>query len=272
MVLELRGDEEALERASTFLFDRGCLGTEEIPEDPRPGLKAYFPPGVGVELESIVGDLARAVPDCEARVEAPLPSRDWLAEWKRSLSGFPLGERFYVVPTWLESPEVTRSVLRIDPEQAFGTGTHETTRLCAELLERYVEPETEIVDIGTGTGILAMIAARLGASRILAIEPDAAAWRCARANVTRNGLGDRVDVRCRSWDASLDVANARLAVANITSTVLEGIVDQLEIPMLILSGILASELDAFAGALPDRYAVVETRVAGEWAALVAKRR
>lgn len=119
--------------------------------------------------------------------------RDWRRAWKRGLGPRRVGDRWLVAPSW--SP-VTRGgdarVLRVDPGAAFGTGEHGTTRGMLRLLEDQVTPGDRVLDVGTGSGILAVAAARLGADRVVGIEQDPRALETARRNVGRNGVEDRV--------------------------------------------------------------------------------
>ena len=158
-LLELAGSAEELEIATAFLVEHGCLGTEE--RDDASWLRAYFLDSV--DVHAIADKLSRSLPSLACRIAAPVSSRDWLAEWKAELQGFSIGARYFVLPTWKPAVETTRTVLRIDPEQAFGTGTHETTQLSVELVEQYVSAGCNVLDVGAGTGILSMVAAHEGA-------------------------------------------------------------------------------------------------------------
>lgn len=256
-LLELTGSAEELEIVTALIHEHGCLGTEERGEGS--ALYAYFPDAVNVP--SIVDEFARHLPSLTCRIAPPVPSRDWLAEWKAELEGFSIGSRYFVLPTWKPHVETTRTVLRIDPEQAFGAGTHETTQLSVELLEDYVTEGCLVIDVGTGTGILSMVAAHEGAHSVHAIDVDPA------ADLERNGLSDRVRVDCASWEA-LESIDADVIVANINTAILTHAVHSM-FGTILLSGLLVEEVDDLE--LPDDAEVVEQRSAGEWAALVIKR-
>src|SRR6266542_3385534 len=124
----------------------------------------------------------------------PLEEEDWANAWKQHYTIQHVGERTVIVPSWLEyQPRAGDVVLRLDPGMAFGTGLHPTTQLCLGLIEHYVEPDATAIDLGCGSGILAIAAARLGAT-VLALDTDPIAVQATRENVERNGVSDRVAV------------------------------------------------------------------------------
>lgn len=260
-VLEIAGSAEDLEIALSYLSDWGCLGAEEPSTR---SLRAFFPEAA--DVSAVARDLRERLPRIDCRAGEPQPVRDWLADWKKSFTGFSLGESCFVLPTWRPMPSIDRKILRIDPEQAFGTGTHDTTRLAATLVERFVHPGDRVIDLGAGTGILAMVAAHRGARSVLAIEPDEDAARCAVENVTRNGLA-RIRVETAGYE-SYERLEADVIVANITRQVLEAALPRMDAPTLVLSGLLAEEVDDFANGLPPALRVREVWTAGEWVALV----
>jgi ribosomal protein L11 methyltransferase len=255
--LELRGPAEDLDIATALLYEHGCLGTHEADG----ALRAYFPEST--KVGALAEEIRRRLPSVACHIAPPVPRRDWLAEWRAGLKGIAIGSRYYVQPT--SRPEVAthRTVLRIDPEQAFGTGTHETTQLCVELIEDYVSEGMSVIDVGTGTGILSMVAAHEGASSVLAIDNDPAAVECARANVERNGSSGKIRVELGSWEDFAPI-EADVVVANINTSVLEHAVRQMH-GTLILSGILVEEVDEL-----DLGDVAEQRSAESWTALVIR--
>ena len=178
--------------------------------------------------------------------------RDWLTEWRKGLAPRRVGARITVTPTWLE-PEASAAdiVIRIDPQMAFGTGEHASTRIALVLLETLLRPGWRVLDAGTGSGILAIAAARLGASLVHAVESDADALPNARDNVLRNGAADRV----RLIHATVDLQwlSARAGVydiiaANIISGALRPLLSGFREAMrpggyLVMCGILRDEAD-----------------------------
>ncbi|MBQ7475323.1 MAG: 50S ribosomal protein L11 methyltransferase [Clostridia bacterium] len=139
----------------------------------------------------------------EVTVET-LDEDDWANSWKKYYHPIRTGEHIVIVPSWEEfKPGKDDVVVLMDPGMAFGTGTHETTRLCAALLERYVRPGCSMIDVGCGSGILAITASKLGAKKCFACDIDPEAIRVARGNVKLNGTDN---VRCEVSDLVRDVA------------------------------------------------------------------
>jgi ribosomal protein L11 methyltransferase len=261
-VLELSGAEHELEIAIALLQDRGLLGTEE---EEATAIRAFFLEDT--DVWAIARDLKARLPGVDCREGSSIPVEDWLAAWKKSFTGFSLGETMYVLPSWLPRPSIERHILTIDPEQAFGTGTHDTTRMAAALVERMLRKGDRVLDIGTGTGILAMVAAHGGASDVLAIEPDENAAACGRENVARNGLRQRIRIETGGQEDQRTL-EADLIVANINRPTLEAALPRMRARTLVLSGLLAEEVDDFLkGAFP-RFHLQEVWSAGEWSAVV----
>lgn len=146
----------------------------------------------GLRGENPAVDLGRlAMEIAEVREE------DWSTAWKKYYHPTRVGERLIVVPCW-EEYELGPGEIRVtlDPGMAFGTGTHETTRLCMRLLEQCVEPNTELLDIGTGSGILAITALLLGAKSAVGVDIDELAVKIAQENADLNGVGDQIELVC----------------------------------------------------------------------------
>ena len=203
-----------------------------------------------------------------------VPEEDWLSLWRRDLHGFALGNRFFVSPSWQTPPHTERVVLRIDPEQAFGTGSHDTTRLCLELVEDCAGPGIGLIDAGTGTGILAMAGAVLGCEPVLAIEIDPAAAACARENVNRNRLGSRVEVVTSSLEDARP-ASAGLVVANLNWPLLDRELPRLSTWLqprgsLILSGLTVDDMEELVESFPASMRPRRYYTAGDWAAVLAQ--
>lgn len=159
---------------------------------------------------------------------------------------------------------------------AFGTGTHETTGMCVELIEEYVKPGMTVIDIGTGTGILAIAAAHMGAKDVLATDLDAMAVKVATENVAKNGFADTIRTRCGDLLEAVD-ETADVVVANIIADVIRMLAAPVRAHIVpggrfICSGIARERKDEVVQALMDAgYQHLDIREKGEWAAIEAER-
>ena len=238
------------------LFASGSQGVHEDGDS----LVTHFPPGT--DMDEIRADIARA--DSGATVEMTVaPTVDWTEAWKHGVKAHELGG-LAVVPPWLEGTRDPARTIVIDPGMAFGTGEHQTTRCVMRLMQRIVRPGDRVADLGAGSAVLSIAAAKLGATSVAAIESDPDAIGNAEANVVRNGVSDCV--RVIEGDAALLlplVAPVRVVLANIVSTVLVGLLPSIAAALtpdgqVILSGILVAER-------PDMLAVLHAgwRILGE---------
>ena len=238
-------------------------------------------------LEEAFWHLGRIRPLPEAQFKT-VREVDWAESWKAHFQPVNIGERLLIIPSWLEAADRARIPVRIDPGMAFGTGTHPSTQLCLELLEKYIRKtkipddkpdEISVIDVGCGSGILAVAALKLGASRALAVDLDPEAIQATRQNAFTNGVIDRLDVgqgsvaEIRAGEFSFQQAN--VVVANILAPVLtrllgQGLGDLLsQDGVLILSGILAEQVaEVEAAAKEHGFHLVDHRQAGDWVALV----
>ena len=203
---------------------------------------------------------------------------DWTESWKKAFKPFRLGGHMVVKPSWEEyDAQPGDHIIEIDPGMAFGTGTHETTGMCVELVEKYVKPGDAVIDIGTGTGILAIAAAHMGAKQVLATDLDAVAVRVAKENVAVNGFAEVIEVRCGDLLEAVDADPADVVIANIIADVIIGLAAPVK-PyvkdggVFICSGIAVNRLeDVLAALAAAGYAVLDTRVKGEWSAVACRK-
>lgn len=193
---------------------------------------------------------------------------DWLAEWKRHWQPTVIGN-FVISPPWFEVEDDERYIIRIDPSMAFGTGTHDTTQLCLAALENEVKAGDSLLDVGTGTGILAIAAAMLGASPVVGNDTDADSVVIARENTAANGVADIVELH----DGSITDATPGydIVCANLTLDVIEPLLSLLTAKAkrtLILSGILAEQESSIRDSL-SKHGHDEPTVtySGEWIAV-----
>jgi ribosomal protein L11 methyltransferase len=187
-------------------------------------LRAFFPSPVAARqrrgLRRRLAALPLSAPLRRLRWRAVTPV-DWVEEWRRFYQPIEVGERLLLCPSWLEAPPSDRVVIELDPGEAFGTGQHATTRLCLAALERANVEGARVLDLGCGSGVLAIAAAKLGATGVAACDIDPRAVAVAQRNAEANrtaiafSVGTLDDVRT---DAPFDIV-----VANISSTVTAGL-------------------------------------------------
>lgn len=202
---------------------------------------------------------------------------EWKETWKQYFKPFHVGKNIVVKPTWESyEPLPDDRMIVIDPGMAFGSGTHETTSMCITLLEEYLRGGETVIDVGTGSGILAIAAALCNAGKILAIDIDPDAVRVARENVERNQVADRIEVvqgdLLKNTDAVCDIC-----VANIISDIIIGFASPLcrhirPDGLLICSGIVRQRGDEVRQALESAgYIILREEHKGEWVAFVGRR-
>lgn len=266
--LDVDIDGAAQEAVEYALMEAGALGTETTER----GVTAYFaemPSRERVRNELFealrIYDLpSSSVRDMNLR---EVENRDWLAEWKQSWQPVEIG-RFIIAPPWSNLGDVRdHLVIRIEPGMAFGTGTHETTRLCLDAIQKHYAGGS-FLDVGTGTGILAIAAAKLfPEAHIEACDTDETAIAIARENAQANG------VEINFWTGSIDdaTASADLVCANLTADVITSLMPALvsvTCGKLILSGILETQIEMVQTALHESgIDEFETTQDGEWVAL-----
>lgn len=184
-----------------------------------------------------------------------LSEKDWANEWKQYFHVTHVGESLVIKPSWEEyTPKDGEHVIKIDPGMAFGTGTHHTTNMCMACLEKVLPANAEVFDVGTGSGILAIAAALLGAKSVKAVDIDAVAVRVARENIADNGLEDKIEVKegdlLRGTEGQADVIIANI-IADIIIMLLKDIPGKLKDDGIFLAS----------GIISDRRADVEAAAA-----------
>lgn len=211
---------------------------------------------------------------------------NWVEAWKQNYHPIPVGEGLMIVPAWLEPETGGRLPIRIDPGMAFGTGTHPTTQLCLDLTETFFQQNNgcpRVLDIGCGSGILAVAALKLGAGHALGVDIDPLAVEASHQNATLNGVDDQqlelgigsvAEVRQRQFR----LQQGELVFANILAPVLVRLLDEglgeLVVPggWLVLSGILAEQSSEVEAALArHELKLVRHKQSGDWVALAAQR-
>jgi len=207
---------------------------EEVGPPPGPlTVRGYLPADSRAQesqrrVEEAIYYLRRIYPKIPAPSFQRVEEQDWAEAWKRGYHPIRVGERFLIKPAWIDvEPEPGQIVIEMDPGMAFGTGTHPTTQLCLQACERFARPGITMLDLGTGSGILAIGAARLGCEDILARDTDEVAVRSARENVRRNGVSDRVSVEQGSLEDLVEASRQfDLCVANLTARIITRLAGQ----------------------------------------------
>jgi ribosomal protein L11 methyltransferase len=274
--LDLNVEQQAREAVEYALMEAGALGTETNDADNELTITAYFSqPPQREQVRAEVAEALRiydlpssAVRDMKFR---EVPHQDWLNEWKKSWQPVDLG-RLVIAPPWSEiNARQGRTVVRIEPGMAFGTGTHETTRLCLKAIMRFFKGGS-LLDVGTGTGILAIAAAMLFPdASIAACDTDESAVEIARENARLNGVAEQIQFRVGSlFDSE---SSADFVCANLTADVIASMLPELigaSCGRLVLSGILESQLDAVVAQLNalGHSGNLVIMSDGEWIALV----
>lgn len=265
--------------ATTQLWAFNTTGLE-VSEDPtRPEfitLRAYFneAPDEKKLREQIVRALKLIdLPEFALRrvTSSVIDEQDWLAEWKKGWEPILIGERLMICPSWKREQVAgtDRIVVEIDPGMAFGTGTHETTRGCLEMLERYWQGGA-LLDVGTGTGILAIAAIKLyPEARVIGFDVDPEAIEVARENATINGVGEELEIEVNRL-ASYHEQRFDVVLANLTADVIIPLAPEFPLVTkpggtLIVSGILREQGDEVLQALTAQgFAPIESKPDGEW--------
>lgn len=208
-------------------------------------------------------------------VSTEMHEEDWANNWKKYYKPTKVGERIVIKPIWeayVENDE--ELVVELDPGMAFGTGNHETTRMCVEALEKYVKTDTTVFDIGTGSGILAIAASKLGAKHVVGVDLDPVAVDSAKENVEFNKL-DNIEILEGNL---LDVVDGKadIVVANIIAEIICILTDDVKKVLnkeglFITSGIIHDRRQMVIDKLQaSGFEVVEVNKDGEWNCIVAK--
>ncbi len=195
--VEVLAPPDLWEAVAAVLMEHGCTGLIRAEAPPR--VVGYLPESQVEQLMPIQERLHQfpqfGLPPVIAVQIAPVQARDWQTAWRRYFRSRRYGQRLRVQPSWSQrQPQPDEITIILDPGMAFGTGNHPTTALCLELLDRYVQAGSRVADIGTGTGILAIAAAKLGAQEVVAVDNDPLTVLVARGNIERNGVANRVQV------------------------------------------------------------------------------
>ncbi|NLC76762.1 MAG: 50S ribosomal protein L11 methyltransferase [Clostridia bacterium] len=298
--------EEAAEAVANLFYDVGAQGV--VIEDPRviaryveedlwdayelPAelleaenviIKGYLPMDERLEerldlFEKLLADLEQFFVSWLAKVSyAEIAEADWSSAWKEYYKPQQIGEKIVISPSWEDyRPQGGEIVVWLDPGMAFGTGSHPTTAMVIQALEKYLKPGSQVIDVGTGSGILAIVAAKLGAASVLALDIDTLAVEIAQQNVELNRVSDRVTVRYNDLLTGVE-GQYQMIIANLTADPVLALArdayDRLSpAGVLLASGIIRHRLpEVEAKLLNLGYHLVETEMEGEWVSLVARK-
>jgi ribosomal protein L11 methyltransferase len=272
---------DALDDEIAAVLGSGSLGVEVAPRGPGASeVRVYL--GVTDDAEAwrergrqVLA--AHGLADAASRLAIDsVEDGRWVERWQESLAALPLGDRFVVIPSERVAAPEGREPIRLIPGMAFGTGEHPTTRLCAAGLERHVTAGSRWLDLGTGTGLLAIVAARCGASRVLAIDNDGQAVSVAAGVIAENGAANVVEVREGSIGDRRDERFDGI-VANIQSSFFLAHAAELAAALndrgvLLASGLLDEDVPEVSQALESAELNLAAQLSdGPWAFLVANR-
>ena len=275
--------------ARGVVVDDPCLepaegwGDDAVPRPSQPAVTGYFPDDERFEQQcrNLEKDLARL-----ARHQAidykiayrSVDEEDWAEAWKAFFWPQKITPTIVVKPTWREySASAGQIVIEIDPGMAFGTGTHPTTALCVRLLQKYIQPESSILDVGTGSGILLVAAAKLGAVRLTGIDLDPLAVEVAWRNLAQNHIDpQRVTLQCADLVDSVSRSHD-IVVANILAEVVLELLD--DVARVLKPGgifICSGIIEAFQSGVAEKMAfcgfdILDMEKAGGWVAFAGTR-
>lgn len=202
-------------------------------------------------------------------------TEDWINNWRKYFHPIEVGKTLLIQPSWEDPADPHgRTVLHLEPGLAFGTGTHETTRLCMEMLEDFVKPGAQVLDVGCGSGILSVAALLLGATTAVGVDIDPLAVKTAAENAQRNGVGERFTAICGSLTEGVEGVYD-VVVANIVADIVMDLtkdVGRFLKPggVYLMSGIIDAREQDVLHALSGRYEVIRRAEERGWVALAAK--
>lgn len=265
-------------------INEGRWDAFELPEEmlkrSSPVVKGYLP--INEVLPEKLETLKIGIAEVMARLGkkpgeislARVAEEDWANSWKAYFKPLKLGKRLVIKPSWEDyQAQEGEFVLEMDPGMAFGTGTHVTTAMCAAFLEKYLQSGMKVYDVGTGTGILAMLSASLGAAEVLALDNDPVAVRVAGENIADNGLQHVVKVKQNNLLSGI-AEGADLIVANIIADILIKMLPQVKTRLksrgvFLTSGIIEERRDDVVQAAQTAgFDLIEEQTKDEWVAQV----
>ncbi len=228
-----------------------------------------------LELQSLLNSIkAQNLIESFSIEESSIEEKNWNEEWEKTINVIEVNDKIAIKPSFKEySPKVNQLVITIDPKMSFGTGDHETTKLVLGLMDRYLKKESSVLDVGSGTGVLSIVAALLGAEKVIAVDNDIWCLENGKENVELNNVSTIVSVKLGEI---YDVTDEQfdLVLANINKHILLQIVDKVNDSTkkdgtVILSGLLVTDRDNIVSLYKEKgLSLIEEKILGEWLALV----
>ena len=291
--LSTTAEPEAVESVSAVFAEHGQgVAVEQMVDSSRDGDIVHLPADAPVTIRTYLPLADPSLQERKTKLETAvwalgqlrnvtplrirtLRERDWENAWKEYFFVQRVGRRTVIVPSWREAeyaPQPDDIVLLLDPGMAFGTGLHPTTRLCLQAAEELVTTDTTVLDVGAGSGILSIAAAKLGAPRVEAVEIDPVAARVCEENVARNGVGQQVRVRAGTLQSHASL-QFDVILANITIATLLELHPHLAAHLktggqAVLSGVLVERAEELVSALQQAgWQHVRTDQEQDWVAI-----
>lgn len=202
--------------------------------------------------------------------------RNWNEEWERSIQPIHVSERFIITPSWHPVNDASKKVIIIDPKMTFGTGYHETTRLMIRMMEQFITPDSTVLDVGTGTGILAIGAVMLGAKNAVGIDIDEWSLDNGIENAQRNNVESKIDIRIGSMDV-VSESSFDIILANIIRNTILDLLDAMLAKVapkgtILFSGLLTADREIITEALNKRgFTVLTVLQENDWIGMAAAR-
>lgn len=254
------------------------IGFEGFAEDER-GIHCYIKKDDWYgSIEHILKDLSDQLnlPFVELLGVTEIVNKNWNEEWEKSIQPIRVSDRIVIAPSWHHIDEQNTIVLTIDPKMTFGTGYHETTRIMLRMMEQYITAGSTVLDVGTGTGILAIAAVKFGSRNAIGVDIDKWTLDNGKENAVRNGVADKVSIRVGSLEMvtehSFDIIIANI-IRNTILELLDGIISKLAPDgTMLFSGLLASDRPIIEKALAERhFSVLSVQQENDWIGMAARR-
>lgn len=257
------------------------FGSDALPISKENSISGYIPATESSEKTlEIIKEKSKALKESGIEIAIKteiVDQEDWAESWKEFFFATRITERIVVKPAWREFDAGPNDIIvEIDPGMAFGTGTHETTSMCISLIEKYLRPDSSFLDVGTGSGILMITAAKLGAARMAGIDNDEVAVIVAKENLEKNMIdSDTYHIRHQTID-KYEIKQFDIVAANILAEVIIEIIPDLKKRIkpdgtAILSGIINDKKDLVVSELiKNNFSIINTQSMGEWVAIAAK--